>query len=347
MRSGSGSILAIVLIVMTALYLLAGMMLVVNRQYFYDVEMLQDSVISRQKLLRVSRELLNDVDELLQEAELIEWDSCHLDSQPEYIWSEDQEVFYQIAKLSKYCSGDVVTVRLWLKDSDDYEGSLIVDYIVSIDGWRHTIEFDEIAGDVFIKNKSWMLSLDNRVFARKFMLIEGVEDFNLLKKEVRLLDNYLELVLVFENNIENTLRLYHLWIPIAELHFNEEMLFQYYVEKVVVEDKAKIVALNQNDQFNQNWWVEFSDSSFEDLVVKNNAVFLALTNAHDQKEKGVVGMYLSGLLFFGNADIGYVENKSDEVYELFDCTNGEKLMVAEKWQLGCDNHKKIRYYFAE
>lgn len=347
MKRNSGAVLAVVLVVMAALYLVAGIMLVVNRQYFSDVEMLQDSVLSRQKLLKVSRELLQDIDVKLKEGDLFVWDDCDISSQPEYLWNADQEIFYQVAKLSKYCSGNVLTVRLWLKDSVSYENSIVVDYIVANDDWRDLLELEQILGNIIVHNGSWKLILNNHIFSRDFILIEDARSYELEMQRARIVDGHLEMLLVFINNVEEALRLYHLLIPIAELHFDKNMLFQYYSQYSTVEDGVKIIALNKNDELNPNWWIELSESLFEDLVVKNNAVFLSTKSVLDQKDEGIVGMYLSGSLFFNNADIGYMKNNEDERYELIDCLNAEKLLVAGKWQLGCDNYKKIRYYFAE
>lgn len=345
MRKDSGSVLAIVLIIMTALYLLAGVMLVINRQYFSDVEMLQDSVISRQKLLSISHEFLGDMDEMLKEEGLSERSDCDVRSQPKYLWNDDKEIFYQVARLSRFCSGGVNTIRLWLKDTDNYENTIVIDYLLEIDGWIDAIDFEKIFGVISINNKSWMLSLDNKIFNREFVLIEEGIDYGLIEQKTRIIDDHLELVLIFENNVAGLVRLYHLWVPIGELHFDKEMLFQYFSEKHIAEDKVELIALNKNDERKRNWWVEFSDSLFEKIVIKNEVIFLAMQNSNNQKS--IAGLYISGLLFFSDVDIGYIENSEVKQKELIPCVDGEKFIVAEKWHIGCDNNKRVRYYFME
>src|SRR5699024_4333027 len=76
MKNSQGSILAIVVIMVGALYLLAGMVFIVNQQYFSDMLMARSAANNRQKLLNAGQENIQQVSRSLSDDELEEWQHC-------------------------------------------------------------------------------------------------------------------------------------------------------------------------------------------------------------------------------------------------------------------------------
>lgn len=347
MKREKGSILAVVLIVMVALYLLAGIMFVINRQYFSDTEIMQDSKINRQKLLDASYYFMGQLVEIDVEDKLLQWDDCSLQSQPDYLWDEDLKLYYQIAQLSNFCNGDGLLVRLWLKSLDNEDDRLIVDILSAYDGWKRNIDNDRLMANLMRRDNSWIILFNNAVFSKEFVLMES-ENLPILRSQlVRVHKEHYELILVFEDSEKHVLEFYHLSVPIAELHFDINMIFHYQVSTANKEDGDELLVVNTNDIGSVNWRISLEDKLFDSLSIQNNVIFISLHQFNDKLNKSIVGMYLMGLPFFGDNLLGYERGMLEDVVQLISCNNVNKLLIEDQWEIGCLKNKKVRYYFSE
>lgn len=347
MRPSQGSILAIVLSIVAALYLLAGMMFIINRQYFSDIHMAQKSSNHRRTLLDAGLSFINERQSsgLYVDNGILTWDDCDLLHHPEYQMHDDHKVLYQSAKLARDCHQHS-SHRLWLSGLENVEDHLVMDHITLIDNWQDSIHQDGQLMDVISKENAWWLMLENGVLQKEILLIESEFLPVLAHKSMRIHRDHYELVLVFENRVNQELLLYHLWIPIAELHFDVSMMFEFRLNQYSAYDHSDIVTMNINDARNPNWRMIIHQKKLDVMLIKNNVIF-AVLDSKDQTRQSIIGIYLKGQPFFSERLVGFEYVTTDEVIELIPCLYRQPLIVAGQWQIGCDVQQKIRYYFPE
>lgn len=348
MRNSQGSVLAVVLIMVAALYLLAGMMFMVNRQYFSDIHMARKSIHSRQHLLSAGQELMVQAQHsrMNSDDEVLTWDDCDLLNYPESQQYNESKVFYQSSQLADHCHNHV-SHRLWLSSLDNSEDRLVMDQITLREYWQDSIIEDDQFVDVIAKDDAWWFILDNGILKKEFVLIESELLPKLSYKKMRIHQNHYELVLVFEDPVEQQLILNHFWIPIKELHFDVAMVFKFHTSHYETYDHVDILTMNMNDVRNPNWQIVLDQRILDSVLLRNNVLFASLHNQNQKEQSSIIAMHLSGMPFLGDRLLGIEHKSSDEVIELIPCLYRPPLIVAMQWQVGCDVQKKIRYYFPE
>lgn len=347
MRPVQGSILTVVLIIVVALYLLAGMMFMVNRQYFSDIHMAKKSGNNRRELLDVGRLFMthDQSSDLYTESGILSWHDCNLLNHPEY-QMHDQKILYQLARLAQDCHQHS-SYRLWLSGLDNIEDRLVMDQITLIENWQDNIIEDDQEVDVISKDNAWWLMLDHGALKKETLLIESEFLPVLAHKSMRIHHDHYELVLVFEDSINQQLLLYHLWIPVETFHFEMDRVFQFHISYHSSYEHIDILTMNMNDTENQNWQMVLDQKVLDSIFIRNNVLFASLKKINQREQSGLIAMYLSGMPFLNEHLVGVEHKSSSELIELIPCLYRQPLIVAKQWQIGCDVQQKIRYYFSE
>lgn len=348
MKRSKGSILAIVLIIMAALYLLAGMMFMVNRQYFSDIGLAQDSAMNRQKLLNAGKSLITVQGRSDQRTITMsdQWSQCDLWVVPEYGEANDLEVFQQYLPLAEYCSDGHVSHRIWLASLDNLEDYLVIDHLKSQDDWQNELIIENhVHVDVIQKDEQWILVLDNGVLHKEIILIEEENLPLLTHRFMRVNQLNYELLLFFEDAGSQQVDVYHLWIPINELYFESSRTHRFQLLKERAHDHNDWRIVNIDDEQSQNWQMTLTQQVIDSVLIRNNVIFVSL---HDREvhHQSIIAMYLSGQSFFGDDIAGFEYSAIDQKIELISCLYRKPLML-DQWIIGCDIQQKIRYYFPE
>ncbi|GAA5103385.1 hypothetical protein [Wohlfahrtiimonas larvae] len=345
MRRSQGNVLVIIVIIIGALYLLAGMMMVVNRQYFSDMLLAKKSVSNRQKLLNAGHEnLLQPSRNRELDFQFDDWQSCDVFSFP-YI-SDNSDVFIKKARLADHCYWVEESFRIWLASEDNIEDRLVIDQLQSKDVWQSKIDDGAYQVDILSVGDTWTLHLENGINSKDIVLMVSDELPLLADQAMRIHQQHYEIILIFENPIDQTLMIDHLWIPIAELYFDSNMIFSFQLNHYVVDERVQVESMNMNDSKNHNWQISISGQRFHSMMIQNNALFIT-TNDEDQLNQGIIGMYLNGDSFFGDRLLGFIYRHADTVIELIPCLYRAPLIIANQWLVGCNVHQKVRYYFIE
>ena len=344
MKKSKGSILAIVVILVGALYLLAGMLFIVNQQYFSDMLMARSTANNRQKLLNAGQESIQQASRSLSDNELEEWQHCDVMNFPDE--NIEEELFVQKAPLANHCHDGHFAHRIWLASLDNLGDRLVIDQLMAKEDWQYEINDGQYFAKIVSSDNAWQLILSNDVLHKEIVLIESDELPKLVGQAMRIHDSRYEIVLVFEDEVNQQVMLYHLWIPVEELHFDISMIFQFHLNQYSTYDHTDIVTMNINDARNPNWQMKIKQKQFDSMLIKNNVIFTTL-HSRDQSYKSILGMYLKGQPFFDEKLVGFEHKANDEVIELIPCLYRLPLIVAGQWQIGCDVQQKIRYYFPE
>lgn len=344
MKNSQGSILAIVVIMVGALYLLAGMVFIVNQQYFSDILMARSAANNRQKLLSAGQENIQQVSRSLSIEGLEEWQHCDAVHFPDENIEEDLSLHR--AQLTNYCHDGHFAHRIWLASLDNLGDRLVIDQLMVKEDWQHEINDEQYSAKIIESENAWQLILNNGVLSKEIALIESDDLPKLVDQTMRIHNSHYEVVLAFEDEINQQVMLYHLWIPIAELHFDVSIMFEFRLNQYSAYDHSDIVTMNINDARNSNWRMIIHQKKLDAMLIKNNVIFAAL-DSKDQTHQSIIGMYLKGRPFFDERLVGFEYATTDEVIQLIPCLYRLPLIVAGRWQIGCDVQQKIRYYFPE
>jgi len=344
MKKSKGSILAIVVILVGALYLLAGMLFIVNQQYFSDMLMARSTANNRQKLLNAGQESIQLASRSLSDNELEKWQHCDVMNFPDE--NIEEELFVQKVPLANHCHDGHFAHRIWLASLDNLGNRLVIDQLMAKEDWQYEIHDEQYSTKIVNSDDTWQLILSNGVLHKEIVLIESDELIKLVDQAMRIHHAHYEIVLVFEDEVNQQVMIYHLWIPIEELHFDISMIFQFHLNQYSTYDHTDIVTMNINDARNPNWQMRIDQKHFDAMLIKNNVIFATL-HSKDQSYKSILGMYLKGQPFFDERLVGFEHKANDEVIELIPCLYRLPLIVAGQWQIGCDVQQKIRYYFPE
>ena len=344
MKNSQGSILAIVVIMVGALYLLAGMVFIVNQQYFSDMLMARSAANNRQKLLNAGQESIQQVSRSLSDNELEEWQHCDAVHFPDENIEEDLSLHK--AQLANHCHDGHFAHRIWLASLDNLGDRLVIEQLMAKEDWQHEINDEQYSAKIIDSENAWQLALNNGALSKEITLIESDNLPKLAYQTMRIHNSHYEIVLAFEDELNQQVRLYHLWIPIAELHFDVSMMFEFRLNQYSAYDHSDIVTMNINDARNPNWRMIIHQKNLDAMLIKNNVIFAAL-DSKDQTRQSIIGIYLKGQPFFDERLVGFEYAITDEVIELIPCLYRLPLIVAGQWQIGCDVQQKIRYYFPE
>lgn len=343
MKQDKGSVLAIVLILMVALYLLASMMSTVNRQYLSDMDMAQEAALNRQKLLSAGQTFIRQLSESNEkEKSTLFWEDCGIFSEPEYQYIESEKLFYQIAQLPLHCYDHLSAYRIWLKNEENLDDRLVLDWLKRESHWQDSLDDDNGEKiEVMLSEKGWQISVNNGQLQQIISLADPEEFQKLAEQKIRVLDDFYELVLVFENMESKSVTLYHLEIPKVSLYFDAAMIFVYQAEIQNFTSMNHMIAKNYNDARNTNWRVTVDHSIFKHLHIQNSALFIAL------QEYKILGMHLSGQPFFDEQILGYQASQANQEIILIECIYHSPLVIDQLWRVGCESNHKIQYYFPE
>lgn len=344
MKRNRGSILVIVLILIVSLYLLAGMMFVVNRQYLADLDMVQEASMNRQKLLRAGQKFIEGFEVNEHHQNII--GSCDLFDRPEYLYDDEQSLFYQYARLPERCYGHESVYRLWLLAGDGSADQLIMDWWLNEEPWFSAINDQNHKVGVVKKNESWFIDIENLELNRESLVFISDNERVLKYQAMRSREEHYELVLVFENKLEKQSYLYHLWIPISTAHFDEKMIVDLPVDIHIAEHENRFLMDKDSLLTHSNWRLVLNGQRFESMTFNDNALFMT-TNNFDSNYHGIIGFYLSGETLFFDSLLGLERKMDNAVIELMPCTYWSPLIIKTKWQVGCIAKKKVRYHFAE
>lgn len=345
MKKSKGSILAIVVIMVGALYLLAGMLFIVNQQYFSDMFMARSVANNRQKLLSAGQESIQQASRISSaDDEQEPWKNCDAMNFPDIDMEED--IFLQKVQLANHCHDGHFAHRIWLASLDNLGDRLVIDQLMAKDDWQSEINDGQNSVRLINTDNAWQLMLSNGVLTKEVTLIESDDLPQLVDQAMRIHHLHYEIVLAFEDKVNQQVMLYHLWIPIEELHFDISMIFQFHLSQYSAYDHSDIVTMSINDARNPNWQMKVDQKYFDAMLIKNNVIFTTL-HSKDQTYKSIIGVYLKGQPFFDERLVGFEYKANDEVIELIPCLYRLPLIVAGQWQIGCDIQQKIRYYFPE
>lgn len=345
MIRAQGNILIIVLLIVSALYLLASMMFVVNQQYFSDVFMMKMSTSNRQKLLSAGQKNIQTMTRsFLNRDASAEWEECDVLTFPDM--AMDGDTFSNKSQLTNRCYDGHLAYRIWLASLDNMNDRLVMDQLVEKNDWQHEIDDEWHFVDIQDADNAWKLIMHNGVFDREIVLIESDVLPKLIEQKMRVNELHYELMFVFEDDIAQQIMFYHLWVPIAELQLDVGAMFQFHLNQYSTDDHVDLVTMNVNDANNPNWQMTMDQNFFESIVIKSNVMFSVL-HSKNSTHQSIIGMHLKGAPFFDERLAGFEYETEKAVVELIPCLYHSPLIVAERWQIGCDVQQKIRYYFPQ
>lgn len=329
MMRDKGSVLSMALIIVFGVYLLGNMLFVINQQYVFDVGLIHDSSLNRQKLLNVGSALIAEWSDKSHDRELLEWEHCEHQSQPDYVWSEELQVFYQWASLSEQCFSGDERLRVWLKGLDNLDDRLVIDVIRYGNNWSEE-EIDGIKLHNDLGNGQTLV-INNSMAKKQFEL--AVADSALLKNKLtRVTDDYYEIVLIFENVEVGEINVIYIAQKISEVSLTGNS-----VELLDVVTVNDVELLNSRISGNSkvSWRLDVR-GKFEVSKIHNRVVFIGLTDR-------LIGVHLDGRAFWKD---GLLSQKIQNDKRLIPCVYKTPLNIGE-WEVGCENSQKINYYFFE
>lgn len=329
MMRDKGSVLSMALIIVFGVYLLGNMLFVINQQYVFDVGLMHDSSLNRQKLLRAGQALIAEWTAKNHDRKLLEWEHCEHQSQPDYVWSEELQVFYQWASLSEQCFSGDERLRIWLKGLDNLDDRLVIDVIRNDNNWsEEAVEGIEFGNHLGVGHT---LILSNSGAKKQFEL--EIEDSAILKKTLaRMTDDYYEIVLIFESVEVGEINVIYIAQKISEVSLTGNSIEL--LDVVTVNDVELLNSRISGD--NKVSWRLDVRGKFEVSKIHNRVVFIGLTDR-------LIGVHLDGRAFWKD-DLLSQASQNDK--RLIPCVYKMPLNIGE-WEVGCESSQKINYYFFE
>lgn len=347
MKSLSGGVLPIVMIMLSAFILLAYLMGLLNKQYQSETEVIDEFVMLRQDLLTFAKNLLIDIENRSHdEGKLIQWSGCESQDVPKIAVDPYNDISYQYAKLDEECGYGREAYRIWLSQNN-YNALLVVDVLIQDqEEWHEKIIRENERVELVFDDDVWKIKVDHNHQTKELIIFndEIRERRSLRYQRIRKNKASYEIVLVFDNKDQNALELFRIVVCDYDLVLNQ--IDEILVGFVPKESSVEIISHTVHEQKLKNWKLVLSDREVRGLVLYDQVIFMAFEM---QNEVGIIALTLAGQLFFNDGLLGFQKHfKKDakEDYVLFECAKRDPLMI-DVWQMGCFNQKVVRYFFVE